>query len=90
MNSLTAMQGSQPQIFQTAVGIMAVGDLNGVPAARLMLRGPEVGDIVDLRVGDRVHLEGRWFMRLDAAIASEAAPGAGSVTLSWEEGSPDE
>lgn|GEM_PF-5512908 len=63
------VQGSQPTLSGVLVGIMAVGMKDGVPAARLLLRGDCISEVVDLKVGGVISLCNRGSLELLHIVA---------------------
>jgi hypothetical protein len=77
-----ASQGSQPHFAGLRVGIMRVGEHQGLRKARLWINGSDTHLRVDLAEGASQHLAGHGTLTLDAVHLP--APGRrGEVTLTF-------
>jgi hypothetical protein len=84
MSSTTDVrQGSQPSYAGVRVGVMVVGEHQGVRTARLMIRSDSDSKRVDLAAGETEDLFGLATVTLDD-VRPELG-GRGSVTLTFQD-----
>lgn len=78
---MTFEQGSQPQLNGVRVGIHRVGEPDGVPTARLLLRDGEQRKRVDLTAEAPIDLLGRGTVELVAVHRPGPDEASAAVTL---------
>ncbi|WP_121255389.1 hypothetical protein [Nocardioides ferulae] len=85
-STVRARQGSQPTYAGVRVGVMAVGEHQGVTKARLLIRSDREGKRVDLACGDSEDLFGLATVSLDEVVPGPG--GRGVVTLTFRDATP--
>lgn len=82
-STIEARQGSQPSYAGVRVGVMVVGEHQGVRKARLMIRSDRENKRVDLAAGDTEDLFGVATVTLDDVRPEPG--GRGAVTLTFQD-----
>lgn len=76
-------QASQPSFGRVRVGVVLAGIKDGVPTARLLLRGERQSDVVDLTEGNDVDLFGEGRLALVSVHPSGGPACRDEVTLRY-------
>jgi hypothetical protein len=82
-STIEVRQGSQPSYAGVRVGVMVVGEHEGVRKARLMIRSDRQSKRVDLVAGETEDLFGVATVTIDE-VRPELG-GRGSVTLTFQD-----
>lgn len=84
METVTAEQGTQPRFGDVRVGIMRVGEKEGVPTARLAVRTPDDTQIVDLGQGAPLSVAGHGTLSVIGAHPPTGPNRRARVDLQWD------